>query len=79
MPKKPTQRSLDSSYVVILAGGEGTRFVPYSTPERPKQFLPITDSTKSMLRQTYERLAPLFSPERCLISTNARYMGLVRE
>lgn len=28
-------------YLVILAGGEGTRLFPYSNPERPKQLCPI--------------------------------------
>lgn len=29
------------AYVVVLAGGSGTRFWPASTPERPKQLLPL--------------------------------------
>ena len=29
---------------VILSGGSGTRLWPMSTPERPKQFLPLTDA-----------------------------------
>ena len=30
-----------STWAVILAGGSGTRFWPLSTPERPKQLLPL--------------------------------------
>ncbi len=41
---------------LIMAGGQGTRFWPWSTPETPKQFLPVT-GRESLLRQTYERLA----------------------
>src|SRR5207245_2474369 len=30
-----------STWAAILAGGSGTRFWPLSTPEQPKQFLPL--------------------------------------
>lgn len=55
---------------VILAGGVGSRFWPISTPERPKQFLPlITDAP--MLRDTLDRVIPLAPLSRTLILTNA--------
>ncbi|MFA4874436.1 MAG: sugar phosphate nucleotidyltransferase [bacterium] len=54
-------------YAVILAGGEGTRFHPFSTPERPKQFLNIVGG-RSFLRHTYERIAPLSSSSRIYIA-----------
>ena len=41
---------------VILSGGSGTRLWPLSTPERPKQFLPLT-SNESLFRQTLCRVA----------------------
>ena len=40
---------------VILSGGSGTRLWPLSTPERPKQFLPLTGS-ESLFRQTLQRV-----------------------
>lgn len=43
-------------YVVILAGGGGTRLHPLSTPERPKPFLPLLDE-RTLLQRTVERLA----------------------
>jgi len=49
----------------------GSRFWPLSTPERPKQLLPlITDHT--MLADTVERLVPLVGHERVLILTSER-------
>lgn len=67
------------TYAVIMAGGAGTRFVPYSTPEKPKQFLPVTHPTRTMIQETYERVSALVPAENCLISTNERYISLVRE
>ncbi len=40
---------------VILSGGAGTRLWPLSTPERPKQFLPLVEE-RPMLVATVERL-----------------------
>lgn len=68
-----------STYAVILAGGEGTRFAPYSTPEKPKQFLPIFDERKTPLQITFERLKNLFSPATIFVATNNRYISFVAE
>ncbi len=57
-------------WTVVLAGGVGSRFWPLSTPERPKQLLPLI-SDLPMLRDTLDRLAPLAGRERTLILTNA--------
>lgn len=32
------QIAMNHTYVIIMAGGEGTRLAPHSTPGRPKQF-----------------------------------------
>ena len=57
-------------HAVILAGGRGTRFWPFSSSGKPKQFLDITGEG-SMLRVTYRRLSRFVSPERMLILTVA--------
>lgn len=44
---------------VILAGGKGERFWPLSRKHRPKQFLSLDGSGKSLLVATAERLLPL--------------------
>lgn len=56
-------------YIVILAGGSGTRFWPLSRIARPKQLISITGD-RSMLQRTVERVLPL-KPKRILIITNA--------
>jgi mannose-1-phosphate guanylyltransferase len=41
--------------VLILAGGRGERFWPWSTPSRPKQLLPLASGGRTLLRATYDR------------------------
>lgn len=56
-------------YIVILAGGSGTRFWPLSRKSRPKQLLSVFGG-KSMLQRTAERTLSL-SPKRIIVVTNA--------
>ena len=73
MPKNPNH------YVVIMAGGIGSRFWPMSRTPHPKQFLDILGTGKSLLQQTWERSKKIVPVENILIVTNAQYRGLVRE
>lgn len=65
-------------WVVILAGGVGSRFWPLSTPDAPKQLLPLV-STRPMLADTLDRLAPVAPPERTLVLTNASLAAAVAQ
>jgi mannose-1-phosphate guanylyltransferase len=53
-------------YSVVMAGGSGTRFWPYSREHRPKQFLDITGN-KPMIVETCERLRPVSSEDEIII------------
>jgi len=64
-------------WAVILAGGVGSRFWPLSTPQRPKQLLPLVDDAP-LLVNTVRRLAPAIPPERMLVITNASLADAVR-
>lgn len=66
------------TYILIMAGGEGTRFYPVSTPEKPKQFLSFWGS-RTFVQQTYDRVCRLVSSENIYIATNQKYVGLVKE
>lgn len=55
-------------YVVIMAGGSGTRFWPLSRIKTPKQLMSVFGG-KSMLQRTVERVLPL-APKRIMIITN---------
>jgi len=62
---------------VLLAGGRGTRFWPRSRTRTPKQLLDIV-SSKSMLRETSDRLAPLVAANRLWVVTNDEQIAGVR-
>jgi len=52
-----------------MAGGRGTRFWPLSRTDRPKQLHALA-SGRSLLRETYERVAPLVGADRILVITS---------
>ena len=65
---------------VIMAGGQGQRFWPLSTSQRPKQFLDLERRGRTLIQATYDRLLPLTgSPEGLYVATGSRYVALVRE
>ena len=43
------------NHLVIMAGGVGSRFWPMSTPEKPKQFIDVLGTGKTLLQLTVER------------------------
>lgn len=63
---------------VILAGGSGTRLWPLSTPQFPKQFLPLPGG-QSMIQETLARVASLVPPERSWVVTGRKMVDLVHE
>lgn len=54
---------------VLMAGGIGERFWPYSRRGKPKQLLKIF-SDKNFLEETIDRITPLIPRERIFIITN---------
>ncbi|HJP85794.1 MAG TPA: sugar phosphate nucleotidyltransferase [Gemmatimonadaceae bacterium] len=67
-----------SRWTVVLAGGIGSRFWPLSTPERPKQLLPLA-TDKPLLQDAVDRLAPLVDPSHMLVLTNADLVKPIRK
>jgi len=66
-------------YVVLMAGGVGTRFWPYSRNSRPKQFLDVLGVGKTLLQATYDRFLPLCPPENILVVTHEEHLAITRE
>ncbi len=64
--------------VLILAGGRGERFWPWSRPERPKQLLPLAGGGRTLLAATLERALTLADQERILILTARDLVEAVR-
>ena len=72
---------MDKSLIpVILAGGKGERFWPLSRRQRPKQFLSLDGSGKSLLQATADRLITLAGDwEKLWVVTAAPMAEGVRE
>lgn len=68
----------NTKYAVIMAGGSGTRFWPWSRKDTPKQLLSIVGQ-KSMLQHTIDRITPLFKPENILIVTNVLHKEKIQK
>lgn len=66
-------------YILIMAGGVGSRFWPASRENRPKQFLDILGIGKSLIQMTYDRATRLVPKENILIATNEKYKALTKE
>ena len=65
-------------YVVIMAGGGGTRLRPVSTAARPKPFLPLLPTGETLLQRTVRRLAgPELGPVDVFVVAAAPYAALV--
>jgi mannose-1-phosphate guanylyltransferase len=65
---------------LIMAGGRGQRFWPLSTEARPKQFLDLEQSGRTLLQTTVDRVLPLVgSPDRLFVASGTRYLPLIRE
>lgn len=66
-------------YGVIMCGGIGSRFWPYSRNRLPKQFIDFLGTGRSLLQMSYDRLAGIIPKENILILTNEQYADKVRE
>jgi len=70
---------MDNRYVIIMAGGVGSRFWPLSRRERPKQFLDIIGSGETLIQQTYRRFKNTCPEENIFVVTSAEHKDLVIE
>src|SRR3954462_10107871 len=66
-------------YVIIMAGGIGSRFWPISRTECPKQFIDILGTGKTLIQSTYERFIKIVPKENIFIVTNESYTKLVKQ
>ena len=66
-------------YGVIMCGGIGSRFWPYSRNRLPKQFIDFLGTGRSLLQMSYDRLTAIIPRENILILTNEQYASKVME
>lgn len=70
---------MKNNYCIIMAGGVGSRFWPFSTNEKPKQFLDFFGTGRSLLRMTYERLDTIVPASNVFVVTNKIYKETILE
>jgi mannose-1-phosphate guanylyltransferase len=76
--RQMNQDMREHDYVIIMAGGIGSRFWPMSRTSLPKQFHDILGMGQTMIQMTYDRFANFIPRENVLIVTNERYADLVK-
>ncbi len=64
-------------YIVIMAGGSGTRFWPFSRKAKPKQFLAIAGSNP-MVVETWNRVKPVSGNREGLVVLGKRHLEEAR-
>lgn len=69
----------NNNYCVIMAGGVGSRFWPFSREDKPKQFLDFFGTGRSLLQMTIDRFRPIVPIENVFIVTNVAYKELILE
>jgi len=67
-----------NNYVVIMAGGIGSRFWPFSRSGFPKQFHDVLGTGKTLIQQTADRYADVCPKENIFVVTNSNYADLVK-
>ncbi len=65
-------------FVIIVAGGTGTRLWPLSRKKRPKQFLNIFGD-KSFIQQVYQRTQKLVKPDHIFIVAPENYSEYIKQ
>ncbi len=70
---------MNNTYVIIMAGGVGTRFWPFSRTSYPKQFHDVLGTGRTLLQQTADRFDGVCPPEHLFIVTSSLYKDLCQQ
>lgn len=62
-----------------MAGGIGARFWPMSKTSRPKQFIDILGTGRTLIQQTFDRFLKICPMENIYIVTNGIYKNIILE
>jgi mannose-1-phosphate guanylyltransferase/mannose-6-phosphate isomerase len=66
-------------FVLVLAGGRGERFWPWSRPERPKQLLPLARGGRTLLAATLDRALALVPADHVVVLTARDLVAAIRQ
>ncbi|MCQ2287864.1 MAG: mannose-1-phosphate guanylyltransferase [Muribaculaceae bacterium] len=66
-------------YCVIMCGGVGSRFWPYSRTALPKQFIDFFGTGRSLLQMAVDRIKGIVPEENIILMTNAQYAGIIAQ
>lgn len=69
---------MNNNYVVIMAGGVGTRFWPFSRTNNPKQFHDVLGTGRTLLQQTADRFENICPKENIYIVTSKDYVDIIK-
>ncbi|MDH6343355.1 mannose-1-phosphate guanylyltransferase [Parabacteroides sp. PFB2-12] len=70
---------MKDNYCVIMGGGIGSRFWPFSRESYPKQFLDFFGTGRSLLQMTFDRFNKIIPTENIYIVTNEKYGDLIKK
>ncbi|WP_221394882.1 mannose-1-phosphate guanylyltransferase [Dyadobacter sp. NIV53] len=70
---------MKETFVIIMAGGVGTRFWPFSRTDFPKQFHDVLGTGRTLLQQTVDRFDGVCPIENIYIVTSEEYKELIKE
>lgn len=70
---------VNNRYCVIMGGGIGSRFWPYSRTDYPKQFIDFFGTGRSFLQMSYDRVKDIIPDDHIFIVTNELYAPLIKE
>ncbi len=70
---------INNRYCVIMCGGVGSRFWPYSRANAPKQFIDFFGTGRTLLQMSFDRTKGIVPCENVIILTNEQYAPLVHE
>lgn len=70
---------MQNTHIIIMAGGVGSRFWPFSRTNYPKQFHDVLGTGKTLLQQTISRFEGICPIENIYIVTSQEYKDLIQE
>ncbi len=69
----------NNRYCVIMCGGVGSRFWPFSKAALPKQFIDFFGTGRSLLQMAFDRVNGIVPVENIILITNESYEHLIKE